>query len=74
MFLVALDTMLLAARTVYPLILGFVDTRCWNHVKVILIKLVTEYPEKFRRVAGHKIFLYSIFSSFARVLPLLLLK
>jgi hypothetical protein len=60
--LLALDTMLLAGSTVYPLILGFVVIAIGVVMTDALIKSIIEDHEEFKAVAGYaKFVLYSIF-------------
>jgi hypothetical protein len=60
--LLALDLMLLAGETIYPLILGFVLIGAGVALTDGLIKSITDDHEEFRSVAGYaKFVLYSIF-------------
>jgi hypothetical protein len=60
--LLALDLMLLAGNTIYPLILGFVIIGAGIALTDGLIKSITDDHEEFRAFAGYaKFVLYSIF-------------
>jgi hypothetical protein len=60
--LLALDTMLLAGDTVYPLILGFVIIGAGIALTDTLIKSITDDHSEFKTIAGYaKFMLYSIF-------------
>lgn len=60
--LLALDTMLLAGETIYPLILGFVIIGAGVALTDTLIKSIVDDHSEFKTIAGYaKFVLYSIF-------------